>query len=328
MAKQNKVVIIGKHPAFLEALEVAETAARKGVKNILLIGETGTGKEVFARFIHEKSDRAHGPFIPVDCSTIPESLLEAELFGYVKGAFTGAVKSRKGLVGLADGGTLMIDEIGNMPINVQNKLLRFLETRRYRAIGASYETEVDVRIIAATNIDLTKLTEKGDFRSDLYYRLSTITIVIPPLRERGDDIILLAEYFLKKFAKEYNMRKKKLSEDAIEKLMSYKWPGNVRELRNTIESAVLMSEGEEITADDIILRPVGIKEPIETTSSLMDEDKIILKFDIKDFNMENVERAVIIEALKYTKWNKKQAAKILGISRMNLIRKIKKYGIE
>ncbi len=327
MAKQNKVVIIGKHPAFLEALEVAETAARKGVKNILLIGETGTGKEVFARFIHEKSDRASGPFIPVDCSTIPESLLEAELFGYVKGAFTGAVKSRKGLVGLADGGTLMIDEIANMPINVQNKLLRFLETRRYRAIGASHETEVDVRIIAASNIDLTKLTEKGDFRGDLYYRLSTITIVIPPLRERGDDIILLAEYFLKKFAKEYNMRKKKLSADAIEKLMSYKWPGNVRELRNTIESAVLMSEGEEITADDIILRPVGIKEPIETTSFIRG-DKIILKFDIKDFNMENVERAVIIEALKYTKWNKKQAARILGISRMNLIRKIKKYGIE
>ncbi len=327
MAKQNKIVIIGKHPAFLEALEVAETAARKGVKNILLIGETGTGKEIFARFIHEKSDRASGPFIPVDCSTIPESLLEAELFGYVKGAFTGAIKSRKGLVGLADGGTLMIDEIANMPINVQNKLLRFLETRRYRAIGASYETEVDVRIIAASNIDLTKLTERGDFRTDLYYRLSTITIVIPPLRERGDDIILLAEYFVKKFTREYNIGKKKLSADAIDKLLNYKWPGNVRELRNTIESAVLMSEGEEITSEDIILRPVGIKEPIETTSFVRG-DKIVLKFNIKDFNMENVERAVIIEALKYTKWNKKQAARILGISRMNLIRKIKKYGIE
>ncbi len=326
MVKHEKVLIIGQHPKFLEALRLAKRAAETGVKTILLTGETGTGKEVFARYIHEHSTRAKGPFIPVDCTTIPENLLESELFGFVKGAFTGAIKSRKGLVGLADGGTLLIDEIGNMPINVQNKLLRFLETRRYRAIGAEEEKEVDVRVIAATNVDLMLLVEKGNFRKDLYYRLSTINIVIPPLRERGNDVILLAEYFLKKFIKEYNVKKKKFTPDAYQKLLAHTWPGNVRELRNTIESAVLMSRGELITANDIHLKSTYSRDLPNIPSPY--KDKIILQFDISEFNMENIERAVIIEALKYTKWNKKRAAELLGMSRMNLLRKIKKYGIE
>ncbi len=326
MLKHEKIVIIGEHPKFLEALRLAKRAAETGVKTILLTGETGTGKEIFARYIHEHSARAKGPFIPVDCTTIPENLLESELFGFVKGAFTGAIKSRKGLVGLANGGTLLIDEIGNMPFNVQNKLLRFLETRRYRAIGAEEEKEVDVRIIAATNVDLTLLVEKGTFRKDLYYRLSTINIVIPPLRERGNDVVLLAEYFLEKFIKEYNVKKKKFTPDAYQKLLAHTWPGNVRELRNTIESAVLMSRGELITANDIHLKSSYSRELPTIPSSY--KDKIVLQFDISEFNMENIERAVIIEALKYTRWNKKKAAELLGVSRMNLLRKIKKYGIE
>lgn len=326
MVKHEKIIIIGEHPKFLEALRLAKRVAETGVKTILLTGETGTGKEVFARYIHEHSTRAKGPFIPVDCTTIPENLLESELFGFVKGAFTGAIKSRKGLVGLADGGTLLIDEIGNMPINVQNKLLRFLETRRYRPIGAEEEKEVDVQIIAATNVDLTLLVKKGTFRKDLYYRLSAINIILPPLRERGNDVILLAEYFLKKFIKEYNVKKKKFTPDAYQKLLTYTWPGNVRELRNTIESAVLMSRGELLKASDIHLKSSYTRDLSLIPSPY--KDKIILQFDISEFNMENIERAVIIEALKYTRWNKKKAAELLGMSRMNLLRKIKKYGIE
>jgi len=328
MANREKLVIIGKSPRFLEALSAARKAAESGVKTILLTGETGTGKEIFARFIHEKSARANGPFIPVDCSTIPESLLEAELFGFVKGAFTGAVKSRKGLVGLADKGTLLIDEISNMPLNVQNKLLRFLETRRYRPIGAAEEREVDVRVIAATNIKLETLVRKGKFRKDLYYRLSLINIYIPPLREREDDVILLAQFFLKKFIKEYNIKEKRFTPDALEKLRHHSWPGNVRELRNIVESAALMSHGTLITSSDIHIKPTFIRDTITSRQTSEERDKIVLQFDVKEFNMENIERAVIIEALKFTNWNKKRAADMLGISRMNLLRKIKKYGIE
>ncbi len=327
MLKHEKIVIIGEHPKFLEALRLAKRAAETGVKTILLTGETGTGKEVFARYIHEHSTRAKGPFIPVDCTTIPENLLESELFGFVKGAFTGAIKSRKGLVGLADGGTLLIDEIGNMPINVQNKLLRFLETRRYRAIGAEEEKEVDVQVIAATNVDLTKLIKKGAFRKDLYYRLSTINIILPPLRERGNDVILLAEYFLKRFLREYNVKKKRFTPDAYQKLLSYTWPGNVRELRNVVESAVLMSNGELIKASDIHFKSSYSRKTLNVIPSPQ-KNKIVLQFDVSEFNMENIERTVIIEALKYTGWNKRKAAELLGVSRMNLIRKIKKYGIE
>ena len=328
MANREKLVIIGKSPRFLEALNAAKKAAESRVKTILITGETGTGKEIFARFIHETSSRSDGPFIPVDCSTIPESLLEAELFGFVRGAFTGAVKSRKGLVGLANKGTLLIDEISNMPLNVQNKLLRFLETRKYRPIGAAEEKEVDVRIIAATNINLETLVRKGKFRKDLYYRMSLINIFIPPLRDRGDDVILLANYFLKRFIKEYNAKEKKFTPDALEKLRHHAWPGNVRELRNIVESAVLMSQGTLITSSDIHIKPSYIRKTITPKESEEKKDKIILQFDVKEFNMENIERAVIIEALKFTNWNKKRAANMLGISRMNLLRKIKKYGIE
>ena len=207
-------------------------------------------------------------------------------------------------------------------------MLRFLETRKYRPIGATEEREVDVRIIAATNINLETLVRKGKFRKDLYYRLSLINIFIPPLRERGEDVTLLANYFLEKFIKEYNVKEKKFTPDALEKLRHHSWPGNVRELRNIVESAVLMSQGTLITSSDIHIKPAFIRDTITSRKAAEESDKIVLQFDVKEFNMENIERAVIIEALKFTNWNKKRAADMLGISRMNLLRKIKKYGIE
>jgi len=243
--KDHEITFETKSPLFKSVLNLIENAAKSDV-NILLRGETGTGKEVMARYIHKLSSRRDKPFVVVDCSAIPENLFESELFGHERGAYTGAVQRKMGLVEIADGGTLFLDEIGEVPLPVQAKLLRFVETRKFRRVGGLKEVGVDVRIVAATNRDLKDMVRKGEFRSDLLYRINTVEVEIPPLRERKEDIPLLTEVFLKRF-------KKKIGEKGIKLLMNYNWPGNIRELRNTIERASLLSKGEYI--DDSLCLP-------------------------------------------------------------------------
>ncbi len=236
--KDSEITFETRSPAFKKVLELVESAAMSDI-NVLLRGETGTGKEVIARSIHKLSDRRDKPFIVVDCSSIPEHLFESELFGHERGAYTGATQRKLGLVELADGGTLFLDEIGEIPLTMQSKLLRFVETRSFRRVGGLREIKVNVRIISATNRDLNAMVRKGEFRSDLLYRINTMEIEIPPLRERKEDIPLLVELFLKRF-------RKKIKPETVKLLMNYSWPGNIRELRNMIERASLLSKGEYI----------------------------------------------------------------------------------
>ena len=238
LEKDQEVLLETKSPAFREVLETARKVARSDV-NVLIRGETGTGKEVLARYIHRLSSRSGGPFIVVDCSAIPEHLFESEVFGHEKGAYTGATQKKLGLVELANGGTLFLDEIGDVPLQVQPKLLRFVETRKFRRVGGLKEISVDVRIISATNRDLSGMVARGEFRSDLLFRLNVVEINIPPLRERKEDIPLLVRHFLSRY-------RKKISKETLKVLMDYPWPGNVRELKNTIERAVLLSRGEYV----------------------------------------------------------------------------------
>ena len=235
----------------LKVLEIAKKVAPTDV-NVMLLGESGVGKEEFAKFIHENSNRK-GEFIAINMSAIPENLIESELFGYVKGAFTDATSDKKGLFELAEGGTLFLDEIGEMPYNLQAKLLRVLQEREYYPLGSTKAKKLDVRIISATNQNLEKNIKEGKFREDLYYRLSTIPIKIPPLRERKDDILPIAKFVLEKAIKEYNLEKKEFSKDAINELLNYSWPGNIRELINVIQRAAILSEGNIIKPEDLFL---------------------------------------------------------------------------
>ena len=246
--------ILGKCRAMTQLFELIHDVAGSGASTVFLRGESGTGKDLVAKAIHYNSDRANRPFMNITCTAIAESLLESELFGHERGAFTDAKQLKKGLLELSDGGTVFLDEVGDMPPPLQAKLLRFLEEKTFRRVGGVHDIEVDVRVIAATNRDVDKLLKDGSFREDLYYRLNIIPIDLPPLRERGDDIRLLAEYYVDVFAREFRRDVNKgLTQDAIDKLMSYNWPGNVRELRNTIERAVLLVKQDFIAPDDLVL---------------------------------------------------------------------------
>ncbi len=303
--KEKGIEISAKSPKFLKVLETARIIADSNV-NVLIEGETGTGKTLIAKYIHFLSGRRDKPFVHVNCASIPENLLEAELFGYVKGAFTGAVRDKPGKVELADKGTLFLDEIGELPLHLQAKLLHFIQEKEFERIGDIKTRRVDVRIIAATNRDLKKLVEEGKFREDLYYRLNVVNIKIPPLRERREDIPILVKSFIEKFSKIHQKNVKGVSSEAMKVLLSYDYPGNVRELENIIERAVVISSGKYITVDDL---------PEEL-------------FERKRFEEENEEIRRIKEALKIAKGNKSLAAKILGIHRTTLWRKLKFYGIE
>ncbi|MCS6988492.1 MAG: sigma-54 dependent transcriptional regulator [Chloroherpetonaceae bacterium] len=248
---QNGTVIIGNSPKILEALALAEQVAKTDV-TVLITGESGTGKEVFARFIHEKSARASQKFIPINCGALPQGVLEAELFGHEKGAFTGAVAQRKGYFESADGGTIFLDEIGEMSLETQVKLLRVLETGEYMRVGSSETRRANVRIIAATNRRLDEEVQKKRFREDLYFRLRAVELKLPPLRERKQDILLLAEKFIRDFEKKHRLKFVGFTSDATELLLDYEWHGNVRELRNVIESLVVLERGEKITAETLM----------------------------------------------------------------------------
>ncbi len=284
--------------------------------NVLILGESGTGKEVAARTIHKMSHRRKNPFVAINCASLPAELLESELFGYKKGAFTGATSNKEGLIEKANGGTLFLDEIGDMPIALQAKILRFIEDRKIRPIGDTEEKEVDIRIVAATNKSLEKLIEDGTFREDLYYRLATITIEIPPLRERKEDIPLLVNYFVKNLSKKYGKKIEKLEPDFMEYLYSLPLKGNIRELRNIVEKAIILSDGKPLS--------LGIKK--EKQSDMI---KPLTKegINLKKI-LEETEKFYLKEALKKTEGKKTEAAELLGLTFRELRYRLSKYKLD
>ncbi|MEO0271093.1 MAG: sigma-54 dependent transcriptional regulator, partial [candidate division WOR-3 bacterium] len=308
--------IIGKNEKFLKALELAKKVAGEDVA-VLLTGESGTGKEVFARFIHLNSKRKEGPFIPINCAAIPKELLENELFGSEKGAFTGSYKTKIGKFELADGGTLFLDEIAEMPLELQPKLLRAIEYKEIERLGGLKPIKVNTRIIAATNRNLKELVEKGLFREDLYYRLSVFPIHLPPLRERKEDILLISENFLKKMERKYG-KKLKLNEESKKILITYDFPGNIRELENILERAAILTEDGIIKKEHLMIEKIEDKEK---------EIKIQNLKDIIEKEIEKKEKEIIENTLKITKGNISKTAEILGISRKSLYEKLKKYKI-
>ncbi|NPA39790.1 MAG: sigma-54-dependent Fis family transcriptional regulator [Thermodesulfobacteria bacterium] len=313
---------ITNNPKMLKILRKLEGIAQTNVP-ILLVGESGTGKELLSRFIHKKSPRRQGPFVAINCAALPETLLESELFGYEKGAFSGATFRKKGKIELADGGTLLLDEITEMHPQLQSKLLRVLQEGEVDKLGGYHPVKVDIRLISTTNRNIEKEVEEGRFRADLYYRINVITVKIPPLRERKEDIMLLANYFLEKFSHLYQKEIKGFSKEAQDFLMNYDFPGNVRELKNMIERAVLTTEGEFITTKDL-LDPFGQDE--ELTSKVVISGTELASFTTGGVKtLEELEREAIMKALEVSKGNKTKAAELLGITVRTLRNKLKQY---
>jgi two-component system response regulator AtoC len=316
-------MIVGKSPAVETLKEELSLVAKSPNTTVLIQGETGTGKELAAKSIHNMSSRQSNSFVPVNCGAIPSHLVESELFGHEKGAFTGANQRKKGLIELADGGTLFLDEIGELSLEIQVKLLRFLEDKKIKRVGGVKDIEVDVRVIAATNRPLEKMIQEGTFRSDLYYRLNVVPINIPPLRDRGEDIIILAEYFLKQFSLQMGKQEPFLSSQAKEQLMKYSWPGNIRELKNIMERVVILNHDETIEEHHLHFLNKGE----EQHEKLMEQDPLLDRdFSLEKY-LEKIEMRFIVEALKLEKWNITRAAEKLGISRYALQRRIEKYNI-
>lgn len=285
--------------------------------SVLITGESGTGKELVARALHRNSRRARGPFVAINCAAVPDNLLEAELFGHVKGAFTDARNHRAGLFASADGGTIFLDEIGDIPLSMQPKLLRVLQEHRIRAVGGNEEVPCNVRVLAATNRDLSTAVDRSQFRADLYYRLNVLHVEVPPLRTRGADILLYAKHFIDQFARNTSKRVTGLSQQTAERLMSYGWPGNVRELQNSMERAVALTRFEKITVEDLpdTLRSYRVSPATDTPS----EGAELL-------SLEEIERRHILRVLAATGGNKTQAAHILGVDRRTLHRKFGRNG--
>ncbi|HVO19742.1 MAG TPA: sigma-54 dependent transcriptional regulator [Anaeromyxobacter sp.] len=303
--------LVSKSPAMQAIFELARTASRAN-STILVLGESGSGKEVLARAIHQESPRAQGPFVAVSCAALTESLLESELFGHEKGAFTGAFARRKGKFEAADGGTLFLDEVGDVTPKLQLDLLRVLEERRFHRLGGNSPVDVDVRIVAATNRDLKKAVQDGRFREDLYYRLNVIPIAIPPLRQRREDIPLLVDAILERLAAEMKKPLDGVSTEAMSALMGHDWPGNVRELRNVLERGAVVCTSAIIQLSDLGLP--GRAEPPAAEPSPM-------------VSLEEVERRHVVAVLTHTGGNVSQSARILGIDRVTLYNKIKKWGL-
>ena len=291
---------------------------------VMINGKSGTGKELVARAIHLKSDRKDKSFVPINCGAIPENLLESELFGHVKGAFTGAVASKTGKFELANGGTIFLDEIGDMSPELQVKLLRVLEEREFERVGGSKMIKVDIRVIAATHRNLEKEVENGNFREDLFYRLHVIPLMLPPLQERKTDIPLLILKFLKDFNKINNAEIAGVSEKAMEMMINYSWPGNIRELKNIIECSVVLKRKGEILPEDLPdkIRSVTISNCVQPPEIKITSDGISLNSAVTEF-----EKALIFQSLEKTMWVKNQAAKLLRVNRTTLVEKIKRYQI-
>ena len=307
---------IGRSAGIRKVLALVEKVAKSN-SSVILIGETGTGKELLAGAIHYNSSRARNAFVRVNCATLPDTLLESELFGHERGAFTGAEKLRIGRFEQGNGGSIFLDEIADVTLPTQAKLLRVLQEREFERLGSNRTIRVDVRIIAATNRDLAKEIAEGRFREDLYYRLNVVTITIPPLREREGDIEPLATFFLHRFSHALNKKLKKIDPAAMRLLKGYRWPGNIRELENTMERAVLMAETDVITPEDLSL-PF---KPVVTTS------QNALKIPAGGLKWEEMEKDLLVQALSMSGWVQKEAARLLGLSTRVLNYKVKQFGI-
>ncbi len=309
--------LVGESPAMLQVFDVIQQVAPTRA-TVLITGETGTGKELVAHAIHNLSPRKDGPFVAVHAAALTSTLLESELFGHEKGAFTGAVERRIGRFEAADGGTLFLDEVSEIDPAMQVKLLRVLEERAFERVGGTKTIQVDVRLVAATNKDLKKLVSEGKFRDDLFYRLSVVTVNLPPLRDRRQDVPLLVQAFIRQCSAENGKPVRDITAEAVNTLMAYDWPGNVRELRNTIEQMVVLSRGERLTLRDV---PAAIRGGADLT-------KISVVRPGTTMTVEEAERQLIVQALKETDGNRTRAAQRIGMSRRTLHRKLKKYGLE
>ena len=313
---QRYKLVTGTSKALNAALDIARKAA-VSKSTVLLLGESGVGKELFARAIHNWSDRKNRPFVPINCAGLSRELLESELFGYERGAFTGAQQTKKGKIELADGGTVFLDEIGDISEVLQTKLLRFLQEREFERVGGTTLIPVDVRIIAATNRDLEAAVQKGKFREDLYYRIKVVPVSLPPLRERKEDIPELVQYFIKRFARESKRDITGISDEALAKLVSYEWPGNVRELGNIIERAVVIGEPPLIHEEDLPLEILARSTNQAGNENLSYQEAV-----------DRHRREIIIKALQQTQGNRSAAAKLLGLERSYFQKLIKAFNIE
>jgi transcriptional regulator with PAS, ATPase and Fis domain len=315
--------VVGHSDALLDVFRVIDRVADTSC-TVLVTGESGTGKELVARAVHLVSGRAHAPFVAVNCGAIPENLLETELFGHAKGAFTGAYATKTGRIGQAQGGTLFLDEIGELPLSLQVKLLRVLQSREYSPVGDNRVLSADVRIVAATNLDLEQAVRDGSFREDLYYRLNVIHVCVPPLRERKGDIPILTAHFLDK-ARERTGRTgvQHLSPGAMTLLEDYAWPGNVRELENTIERAILLCRTDTIQPRDLPAKVCGLPSEDRRASAKLPDAGIDLRCAVESF-----ENNLIRQALERTRWNKNQAARLLGLNRTTLVEMLKRKRID
>ncbi len=320
--------ILGEHPSMQGAARELQRIAPSD-STVLLLGESGTGKELFARAIHQLSPRSAKPMVAVNCAAIPENLIENELFGHERGAFTGADSRRPGKFELADGGTIFLDEIGELPLAAQSKLLRVLEEKMVERLGGTVPFRADVRVIAATNRDLQAAAASGDFRSDLFYRLNVFPITIPALRDRGEDVTLIAEHFLERFRKERKKPRLKFAADALAALRGHNWPGNVRELQNVIERASILNEGELHAADLALsanVRATAAAPPTNRPNTNPNLDGSLQEVAARA--VASVEKAKIDAMLRECKWNKTEAAERLGISYKTLLNKIHAYGLD
>ncbi|HOW71407.1 MAG TPA: sigma-54 dependent transcriptional regulator [Phycisphaerae bacterium] len=311
--------IIGRDPSMLALFEVIRDVSRSPSSTVFLRGETGTGKDLVAGVIHYNSARALRPFMNITCTAISETLLESELFGHEKGAFTDARSEKKGLFELADGGTVFLDEVGDMPPPLQAKLLYFLEVRRFRRVGGTQELSVDVRVIAATHQNLEKAIAEGRFRRDLMYRLNVVPVFLPPLRDRGDDVRLLAQSLVDQYSREFKKPVRRIEEAVMDKLRRHNWPGNVRELRNVIERAVLLAKSDMLTVGDIVLGTGGQGAEIDSLAEI--------NLPPAGLNFEELEKKLLGQALARTGGNQSQAAKLLGFSRDTFRYRLEKYGL-
>ncbi|HIJ90420.1 MAG: sigma-54 dependent transcriptional regulator [Desulfobulbaceae bacterium] len=323
--------IIGQNPKLLQLMARARSVASSKA-TVLILGESGTGKEVFARFIHQESDRRNGPFVALNCAALPEGLLESELFGHEKGAFTGAIVTKKGKFELADGGTLLLDEIGEIPLHLQAKLLRVLQEEEVDRLGGKAPCKIDVHVLATTNRDLEQAVKDGVFRQDLYYRLNVIPLKLPPLRERREDVAMLVDFFIRKYAAQYGKSVKKPSSAVWARFSDYGWPGNVREMENLIERAMLLSQGAELELwdfwDDV--EPPSLSQAPSTVVSAPEHSAVAAAntsaaVEIGSQTLRDVERQMILQALQANDNNRTHAAEILGISVRTLRNKLHEY---
>jgi len=309
--------IVGESRAVKDAKALLQKIAKSPASTVLLTGESGTGKDLAAKVLHYASDRASRPFMNITCSALPDTILESELFGHERGAFTDARQQKRGLLESADGGTVFLDEIGEMAPQLQSKLLRFLEEKTFKRVGGIADIRVDVRVVAATNRNLEDDVKKGRFREDLYYRLNVVPIVLPPLRTRADDIPALVHYFVDAYNGEFRKRVRGVTGDAMRKLKAYGWPGNIRELRNAVERAMLFVEGDQLTAD--------LFPGVSRTSSPLTEG---VDLPAAGIDLEQLERSLLVQALERSGWNQTKAASLLGLNRDQIRYRIEKFKLE